>query len=70
MALPLKPPIAPQLARSKAELPEGEDWAYEPKWDGFRAIAFVDGEEVYVQSRGSKPLHRYFPSWRSRRGAM
>jgi ATP-dependent DNA ligase len=61
VALPLKPPVAPQLARSKADLPEGEEWAYEPKWDGFRAIAFVDGDEVYVQSRGSKPLHRYFP---------
>src|SRR4051812_34041575 len=64
VALPLAPPVAPQLARSRATLPEGEDWAYEPKWDGFRAIAFVDGGEVYVQSRGSKPLHRYFPELR------
>ena len=61
MALPLSPPVAPQLARSKPALPEGEQWAYEAKWDGFRAIAFVDGEDVYVQSRGAKPLHRYFP---------
>jgi ATP-dependent DNA ligase len=61
MSLPLKPPIKPQLARGKTDLPEGEDWAYEPKWDGFRAIAFVDGDEVMIQSRGGKPLTRYFP---------
>jgi ATP-dependent DNA ligase len=61
MALPLKPPIEPQLARGKPDLPLGEEWAYEPKYDGFRAIAFVDGDEVYLQSRGSKPLGRYFP---------
>jgi ATP-dependent DNA ligase len=59
--LPLKPPIEPQLARSKKELPLGERWSYEPKFDGFRAIAFVDGEELLIQSRGSKPLGRYFP---------
>jgi len=64
VSLPLSPPVAPQLARSRATLPEGEEWAYEQKWDGFRAIAFVDGEDVYVQSRGSKPLHRYFPELR------
>lgn len=68
MALPLSPPLAPQLARSRATLPEGEEWAYEQKWDGFRAIAFVDGEDVYVQSRGSKPLHRYFPELRFPKG--
>ena len=61
MALPLKPPIEPQLARSKSELPEGEQWAYQPKYDGFRAIVFVDGDQVMVQSRGGKPLGRYFP---------
>jgi ATP-dependent DNA ligase len=61
MALPLKPPIQPQLALSRKELPEGEDWVYEPKYDGFRALAFVDGDEVYLQSRGAKPLRRYFP---------
>ena len=61
MALPLKPPVQPQLALSRKALPEGEEWAYEPKWDGFRALAFIDGEEVYLQSRGSKPLRRYFP---------
>ena len=61
MALPLKPPIQPQLALSRKVLPEGEDWVYEPKYDGFRALAFVDGDDVYLQSRGGKPLRRYFP---------
>ena len=61
MALPLKPPVKPQLALSRKVLPEGESWVYEPKYDGFRAIAFVDGDEVYLQSRGGKPLRRYFP---------
>jgi ATP-dependent DNA ligase len=64
MTLPLSPPLAPQLARSRPALPEGDGWCYEPKWDGFRAIAFVDGDDVYVQSRGSKPLLRYFPELR------
>src|SRR3954449_11912531 len=61
MALPLKPPLLPQLARPAKKLPTGEGWAYEPKWDGFRAIAFVDGADVYLQSRSGKPLRRYFP---------
>jgi ATP-dependent DNA ligase len=61
LALPLKPPIEPQLARSRAELPTGEQWAYEQKYDGFRAIAFVDGGECMIQSRSGKPLSRYFP---------
>ena len=61
MPLPLKPPLPPQLARSRASLPEGEGWAYEPKYDGFRAVAFVDGDETYLQSRNGKPLSRYFP---------
>jgi ATP-dependent DNA ligase len=61
LALPLKPPIEPQLARSRADLPRGEQWSYEPKFDGFRAIAFVDGEQLTLQSRGGKPLGRYFP---------
>jgi ATP-dependent DNA ligase len=61
VSLPLSPPVLPQLARSRAALPEDEGWAYEPKWDGFRAIAFVDGDELYLQSRNGKPLLRYFP---------
>lgn len=61
MSLPLTPPLDPQLARSAKELPEGEHWAYEPKFDGFRAIVFVDGNELTIQSRSGKPLGRYFP---------
>jgi ATP-dependent DNA ligase len=61
VALPLKPPIKPQLALSRKQLPEGDEWTYEQKWDGFRAIAFVDGDKLHVQSRNGKPLGRYFP---------
>jgi len=61
MTLPLEPPIKPQLALTRKALPEGEDWAYEPKLDGFRAIVFVDGEDFFIQSRGGKPFNRYFP---------
>ena len=61
MSLPLTPPLAPQLARPRTGLPEGAGWAYEPKWDGFRAIAFVDGDETFLQSRNGKALSRYFP---------
>jgi ATP-dependent DNA ligase len=64
MALPLKPPVSPQLALSRKELPEGEGWAYEPKYDGFRALAFVDGDKLFLQSRNGKPLARYFPELR------
>jgi ATP-dependent DNA ligase len=61
MPLPLAPPIAPQLARSAKELPAGARWRYEPKWDGFRTIVFRDGDDVHLQSRGGKPMNRYFP---------
>jgi len=61
VALPLKPPVQPQLALSRKEIPEGEEWVYEPKFDGFRVLAFVDGEDLYLQSRTGKPLRRYFP---------
>lgn len=61
MSLPLSPPLPPQLAVSARELPEGDGWAFEPKWDGFRALAFVDGDDVFVQSRNGRPLGRYFP---------
>jgi len=61
VSLPLNPPLAPQLARSRATLPEGDGWAYEPKYDGFRAVVFVDGDETYLQSRNGRPLSRYFP---------
>ena len=61
MTLPLSPPLSPELALSRKALPEGEDYVYEVKLDGFRCIAFVDGEEVFLQSRNGRPLHRYFP---------
>jgi ATP-dependent DNA ligase len=61
VTLPLEPPLKPQLALSRKELPEGEDYCYEIKLDGFRCIAFVDGDEVFLQSRNGKPLGRYFP---------
>ena len=61
MALPLRPPLLPQLAKSQKTLPQGDGWVYEPKWDGFRSIAFVDGDSVHLQSRNGKPLTRYFP---------
>jgi ATP-dependent DNA ligase len=64
VSLPLTPPLLPQLARPRASLPEDPGWAYEPKWDGFRAVAFVDGDDVYLQSRNGKPLGRYFPELR------
>src|SRR5262245_948362 len=49
------------LAKRVGELPEGEDWIFEPKWDGFRALVFRDGDEILIQSRDEKPLNRYFP---------
>jgi ATP-dependent DNA ligase len=61
MSLPLKPPVAPELALSRKQLPEGEQYCYEIKLDGFRCLAFVDGEDVYLQSRNGRPLGRYFP---------
>jgi ATP-dependent DNA ligase len=64
VALPLRPPIKPQLALSRKAIPEEEGWAYEPKYDGFRAIAFVDGDDVFLQSRTGRPLARYFPELR------
>jgi ATP-dependent DNA ligase len=61
VALPFKPPVEPMLAKLADEVPEGPGWLYEPKWDGFRTIVFRDGDELYVQSRDSKSLNRYFP---------
>jgi ATP-dependent DNA ligase len=61
MRLPLEPPVKPQLALSRKELPSGEDYTYEVKLDGFRCVAFMDGAEIFLQSRNGKPLGRYFP---------
>jgi ATP-dependent DNA ligase len=60
-ALPFAPPIEPMLAQLKSEIPRGDEWRYEPKWDGFRALVFFDGKSAYLQSRDLKPLARYFP---------
>ncbi|MGH9102672.1 MAG: ATP-dependent DNA ligase, partial [Acidimicrobiales bacterium] len=61
MDLPVRPPVAPMLAKAARELPEGEGWWYEPKWDGFRALVFRDGGEIEIWSRNERPLTRYFP---------
>ncbi len=61
MGFPIEPPIEPMLSKAAAELPEGDGWLFEPKWDGFRAIVFRDRDRVYLQSRDLKPLDRYFP---------
>ena len=55
------PPVAPMLSKPQAELPTGDDWVYEPKWDGFRTIVFRDGAEIELGSRNEKPMTRYFP---------
>jgi ATP-dependent DNA ligase len=60
MSLPFDPPLEPMLAKASADIPSG-DWLFEPKWDGFRALVFRDGDDVYTQSRDLKPLDRYFP---------
>jgi len=58
---PIEPPIEPMLARLATELPAGDGWLFEPKWDGFRALVFRDRDRFYIQSRDLKPLDRYFP---------
>ncbi|MCP2265821.1 ATP-dependent DNA ligase [Promicromonospora thailandica] len=65
--LPVQPPVRPMLAKSVASVPAqsvtgaGPAWVYEPKWDGFRAIVYRDGDEVRIDSRNGKPMDRYFP---------
>ncbi|MPZ50078.1 MAG: ATP-dependent DNA ligase [Dehalococcoidia bacterium] len=61
LKLPFQPPLQHMLAKAIDAIPEGEEWSYEPKWDGFRALIFFDGEQIYLQSRDLKPLGRYFP---------
>src|ERR1051326_1063365 len=61
MAFIIKPPLAPMETKSAEEIPGGGNWQYEPKWDGFRCIAFRDGGDVYLQSKAGQPLARYFP---------
>ena len=59
--LPIKPPYPPMEAKSVDEIPHGDAWLYEPKWDGFRCLAFRSGDAVLLQSKAGQPLGRYFP---------
>jgi ATP-dependent DNA ligase len=59
--LPVNPPVSPMLAKLQVDIPRGEGWLYEPKWDGFRAIVFRDGDTVRIDSRNGQTLDRYFP---------
>src|SRR5579864_9548195 len=59
--LPVMPPLLPMLAQRVSELPTGQGWIFEPKWDGFRVLVFRDEDELLIQSRDEKPLDRYFP---------
>jgi ATP-dependent DNA ligase len=61
MDLPVMPPVKPMLAKAATKLPIGDDFFYEPKWDGFRCVVFRDGDEVELGSRNERPLTRYFP---------
>lgn len=61
MNLAVNPPVLPMLAKRVAELPRTGAWIFEPKWDGFRAVIFRDGDEILIQSRDEKSLNRYFP---------
>lgn len=61
MALPITPPIKPMLAKLARTIPDEPDLLYEPKWDGFRCIAFRDGDDLQLTSRNQKPFNRYFP---------
>jgi ATP-dependent DNA ligase len=61
MTLPIEPPFYPMEAQTHEEIPVGDKWQYEPKWDGFRCLAFRDGDKVELQSKAGQPLARYFP---------
>jgi ATP-dependent DNA ligase len=61
MPLPIKPPFAPMEAQLVEAIPDDAGWQYEPKWDGFRCLAFRDGDKVELQSKAGQPLARYFP---------
>jgi ATP-dependent DNA ligase len=61
MPLSLKPPLPPMEARSVDEIPNDDGWQYEPKWDGFRCLAFRNGSDIFLQSKAGQPLARYFP---------
>src|SRR5436305_2675151 len=61
MELPVNPPVLPMVTKRIGELPADGNWIFEPKWDGFRALVFRDGDEILIQSRDEKSLNRYFP---------
>ncbi|HTU70044.1 MAG TPA: ATP-dependent DNA ligase [Candidatus Baltobacteraceae bacterium] len=61
MTLPIRPPYDPMELLQVERIPDGPQWQYEPKWDGFRCVAFRDGGEIYLQSKAGEPLARYFP---------
>lgn len=61
LSLPVTPPYLPMEARSAAELPSDAGWQFEPKWDGFRALVFRDGDDIALQSKSGQALTRYFP---------
>jgi ATP-dependent DNA ligase len=68
--LPIHPPFAPAEAKSVADIPDGEGWLYEPKWDGFRCTVFRKGDQVLLQSKAGQPLGRYFPELVKAVGAL
>jgi ATP-dependent DNA ligase len=61
LKLPIMPPYPPAEAKAVEQIPDGPGWLYEPKWDGFRCLAFRDGDQVVLQSKAGQPLGRYFP---------
>src|SRR3954470_18155128 len=70
IALPVRPPFPPMEARSASRLPPGEGWLFEPKWDGFRCLAFRKGKTIALQSKSGQPLDRYFPEMVEAFGAL
>src|SRR6187397_1240264 len=70
MALEFPLDTPPMEARLTDEIPTGEGWQFEPKWDGFRCLAFRDGETVELMSKSGKPLARYFPEIVAALGAL
>ena len=70
IALPVRPPFPPMEAKPASRLPGGEGWLYEPKWDGFRCLAFREGRTVALQSKSGQPLDRYFPEMVEAFGAL
>ena len=70
MTLAVPPPVSPMLAKLARDLPVGDDWLYEPKWDGFRCLAFRKGGTIALQSKSGQPLDRYFPEMVEAFGAL